>query len=364
MEGAPQSHFGRPAEYTGHRFSFSGSAKEYFGIWIVNVLLTIVTLGIYSAWAKVRRNRYFYGNTKLADSWFDYHARPTQILLGRIIVIGYLIIYNLLLHFLPIAGFILALVFLIAIPWLILRGLRFTARVTSYRNVRFDFVGGYWGAVRAFFLSSLVAVVTFGILAPIASRWTLRYTLGNLRYGGKVFSPEPTLGSLYSVWILPAILTVCGAFLLFVAATISSGLMAGLNPEHLANGTPPDISTILLVYLVLLPVGLIYSAIGLLYTAGVRNVGFSATTFDSRHYLYSDMPRWRYAWVVISNLLVTLLTLGLMRPWAAVRLARFHADYTAIVFDGDVGEIFSDIKDTGSAVGSEFMDIEGIDFGF
>ena len=76
------------------------------------------------------------------------------------------------------------------------------------------------------------------------------------------------------------------------------------------------------------------------------------------------MPRWTYAWVMISNLVVTIVTLGLMRPWAAVRLARFHADYTAIVFDGDVGEIFSDIKDSGSAVGSEFMDIEGIDFGF
>lgn len=364
MEGSPQAQFGRPAEYTGHRFSFSGTAKEYFGIWIVNVLLTIVTLGIYSAWAKVRRNRYFYGNTALAGGGFDYHARPMQILIGRIIVIAYLIIYNMLLHFLPIAGLFLALLFLIAVPWFIARGLRFSARVTSYRNVRFDFVGGYWGAVKAFFLSSLVAVFTFGILAPIASRWTLRYTLGNLRYGGKVFSPDPTLGSLYNVWALPAILTVCGAFLLFVAATVSSGFMAGLNPENFANGTAPGLGTILLIYLALLPVGLIYSAVGLIYAAGVRNVGFSATSFDGRHYLYSDVPRWVYAWVVISNLIVTILTLGLMRPWAAVRLARFHADYTAIVFDGDVGEIFSDIKATGSAVGSEFMDIEGIDLGF
>ena len=37
---------------------FSGSAREYFGIWIVNLILTIITLGIYSAWAKVRRQIY------------------------------------------------------------------------------------------------------------------------------------------------------------------------------------------------------------------------------------------------------------------------------------------------------------------
>ncbi|WP_288195069.1 DUF898 family protein [uncultured Phyllobacterium sp.] len=360
MEGSPQPRFGRPAEYTGHRFSFSGTAKEYFGIWIVNVLLTIVTLGIYSAWAKVRRNRYFYGNTKLADGRFDYHARPKQILIGRILVVGYLILYNILLRFSPLLGGLLGLVFIAAIPWLIARGLRFSARVTSYRNVRFDFTGGYWGAVRAFFLSSLVAGISFGLLAPIASRWTLRYTLGNLRYGGKVFSPDPTIGSLYRVWVLPAVLTVAGLFLFGI---LIAGASAGLAAMK-AEASSGEVAFILLIYLLFVPVLLIYAVTGLLYSAGIRNAGLSATTFDDRHYLYSDMPRWTYAWVMISNLVVTIVTLGLMRPWAAIRLARFHADYTAIVFDGDVGEIFSDIKDSGSAVGSEFMDIEGIDFGF
>ena len=45
------------------RFQFTGKTGEYFGIWIVNLFLTIVTLGIYSAWAKVRKKRYFYANT-------------------------------------------------------------------------------------------------------------------------------------------------------------------------------------------------------------------------------------------------------------------------------------------------------------
>ena len=75
----------------------------------------------------------------MVDGRFDYHARPKQILIGRILVVGYLIVYNILLNFAPIVGLVLALLFLIAIPWLIARGLRFSARVTSYRNVRFDF---------------------------------------------------------------------------------------------------------------------------------------------------------------------------------------------------------------------------------
>src|SRR6187402_1366842 len=69
-------------------FEFRGDGGEYFRIWIVNLLLTIVTLGIYSAWAKVRRLRYFYGNTYLDGHSFEFHGRPLAILKGRLIVFG------------------------------------------------------------------------------------------------------------------------------------------------------------------------------------------------------------------------------------------------------------------------------------
>src|SRR6218665_1194187 len=85
-----------------HRVSFTGRASEYFGIWIVNVLLTIITLGIYSAWAKVRRNRYFYGNTVLLGRSFEYHARGLQILIGRLIVLGAFIVLNVIATLVPI----------------------------------------------------------------------------------------------------------------------------------------------------------------------------------------------------------------------------------------------------------------------
>ena len=46
-----------------YRMSFTGSAGEYFRIWIVNLFLTIITLGIYLPWAKIRQRKYLYGNT-------------------------------------------------------------------------------------------------------------------------------------------------------------------------------------------------------------------------------------------------------------------------------------------------------------
>ena len=68
-------------------FSFTGSGSEYFRIWIVNLILSVVTLGIYSAWAKVRRLEYLYRNTRVAGASFDYHGRPLAILKGRIIAV-------------------------------------------------------------------------------------------------------------------------------------------------------------------------------------------------------------------------------------------------------------------------------------
>jgi len=64
----------RPDDSAERRYpvEFTASAGEYFRIWIVNLALTIVTLGIYSAWAKVRKRRYFYGHTRIAGEAFEY----------------------------------------------------------------------------------------------------------------------------------------------------------------------------------------------------------------------------------------------------------------------------------------------------
>ncbi|MDP9837680.1 uncharacterized membrane protein YjgN (DUF898 family) [Neorhizobium huautlense] len=348
------------ASGTLERASFSGNAREYFGIWIVNVLLTIVTLGIYSAWAKVRRNRYFYGNTVIAGRAFEYHATGKQIFIGRLIVFVFFIVTNILSTIFPPFALIVFLIILVALPWLIQRSLRFSARVTSYRNVRFDFKGTTGGAFVAVLLGSMVASISFGILAPLSSRWVWRYVFNNLRYGDRPFATDPKIGALYRVWILPAALIVIGTLLIvgigFAAAAATQAMsdtemldsMAGFSSIHWG---------ILFVFLA-------YGLAGLLYRIGVRNVVFSATTLDGKHQLVSDAPRFQYAWVAISNVIVTVLTLSLMRPWAAVRMARFMAIHTGVIVVGDLGEVLSSMEASGSAISAEYLDLEGFDFGF
>jgi uncharacterized membrane protein YjgN (DUF898 family) len=348
-------------------FSFTGTAREYFGIWIVNVLLTIVTLGIYSAWAKVRRQRYFYGNTCLAGASFDYHARPIQILIGRIIVLALFVIYNLALQFLPIVGGLLGVAFLFAIPWFITRGLRFSARVTSYRTVRFDFTGGYWGAFQAYILGGALIYGTAGVLAPLASRWMWNYTLGNLRYGDRAVKCDPRLEKLYGQWWLPAFVLIGGMVVLIalgvtLGVTFYSQIDEVLGPDENAQVSPYMI--VFLFYLAVVPFLILYAVASLIYRAGTRNVALNETIIDGKHAMASSIHRGRYAWISVTNLLATLATLGFARPWAAVRMATYLATVTALDTTCPLDDYVGTVRDEGTAVGSEYLDVEGFDLGF
>lgn len=338
------------------RGEFRGNAREYFGIWIVNILLTIVTLGVYSAWAKVRRNRYFYGNSFIDGHSFDYHARGLQIFIGRACVVAYIIIYNIVLSVSPIAGGILALLMLFLLPWIVMRSLRFNARVTSYRNIRFNFTGKIWGAVVTIIFGGLVAALSLGLLAPFASRWLYRYIFNNLRYGDRAFVTDPKIGALYRVWLPAFVILIAG-----VGIGIGFGILiyaaAGLEIN-------PQVQIILALYGMLIPTFVLFGVAAIFYRVGVRNVVMNATLFDGRHRLFSDLGRLRYFWIVISNLVLTVVTLSLMRPWAAVREHRYTIAHSGILVDGDLDDVVSSIQQSGSAVTAEYLDLEGFDFGF
>src|SRR5437667_1447041 len=95
--GAPPA----PAVPRRLQVEFTGTGGEYFRIWIVNLLLTIVTLGIYSAWAKVRRKRYFYGHTRLDGDPFEYRGNPVAILKGRLLAVAVAAVVYSVSHFAP-----------------------------------------------------------------------------------------------------------------------------------------------------------------------------------------------------------------------------------------------------------------------
>ena len=149
---------------------FRGRTSEYFGIWIVNLLLSIITLGIYSAWAKVRRKKYFYNNTLIDGVGFDYHASPIAILKGRIIAFVLYLVFVFASGIHPAVSIVLSILLFIAIPWIIVRGLKFNARNSSHRGLRFDFDGKYGGAALIFLgfpllFGSVIGLIIWGLYA-------------------------------------------------------------------------------------------------------------------------------------------------------------------------------------------------------
>jgi uncharacterized membrane protein YjgN (DUF898 family) len=117
MSAAPQ------AQERTHPVAFTATAGEYFRIWIVNLALTIVTLGLYSPWAKVRRKRYFYGHTSVDGDSFEYRGNPVAILKGRLIAVAIVAVMWSVSHFAPLLtlGVFFAAIFVV--PWLIERAL-------------------------------------------------------------------------------------------------------------------------------------------------------------------------------------------------------------------------------------------------
>ena len=128
---------------------FSGQGRDYFGIWAVNLLLTILTLGIYSAWAKVRRMHFFYRHTSLAGAAFDYHGEPLSILKGRTLAFLMFMAYQISAETEPIVAAIVFVILMAVMPWLLHRSLCFRMHNSSYRGLRFLFRGGVRGCCKS-----------------------------------------------------------------------------------------------------------------------------------------------------------------------------------------------------------------------
>lgn len=348
-------------------FSFTGTAKEYFGIWIVNLLLSIVTLGIYTAWAKVRRLRYFYGNTWLDGHNFEYHAKPMQILIGRIIVVAYLIFTQVMANIYPIAGLILILPYLVLLPWVINKALSFNARMTSYRNVRLGFEGTYWRSLGIFILMPLAVSLSSGLIAPIASQMAMNYLGNNTRYGNLKFETHAPLGPLYGNFGATIVFSLAGFFILGVALFgIIAGTGSGLG-ELLSNFDPGDTGAGILAQIGIFgAIIALYSVVifaFIFYSAGVRNIAFNHTLLDGVHRFNSNISRLKYVWIIFSNFFAVIFTVGLLRPWAAIRSWRYLISNTALIQAGDMPISKNVVDPAGNAATAEYLDIDGIDFG-
>lgn len=436
-----------PAPRKDYGFEFTGQSGEYFRIWIVNILLTIATLGIYSAWAKVRNERYFHGNTFLDGSSFEYTADPIRILRGRIIAVVVLVLYQALGFLSTTLSLALAAALLLATPALIVMAMRFRMRYVSWRNISFGFEPNFKKAYLLFSPALLMlglaiggsvyvqnsvedqlgtaddpqAVITMqrlndtaatnadeqysegsyeayeddgytgddysydeeyqdepelnpeaaekagyaavGFLAilfllyllfPLWQKLYYSFLANNSGYGRSRFAHVATVSEYYGMYIIAALLAAA-VFVLAMVIVMLAGVVAG------AAGIDVEGSV---VGIILGGIGMAIFIIAMMVPQAyvqtqMANIIYGNLELDGITFR-SELKVPKMTWLYATNTIGILLSLGMLIPWAKIRMARYRAETMTLFasdFDGFQARAAGDIGAQGSEI-SDFMDID------
>lgn len=342
-------------------FEFTGTGSEYFRIWIVNLALTIFTLGIYSAWAKVRRLQYFYRNTTLLGNSFDYHGDPIAILKGRLIGIALLVIYNVTAWLSLTLGFVVFIVLIAVLPWLLQRSICFKLHNSSYRGLRFRFNGSVADAYKAFLAWPLLGYLTIGLLFPMAHQRIKAYQHNHSAYGTAPFSFSADVGPFYMVYLKMIGMIIVPIVLFGVLAGslgISMGMSgAGKDPAQMKKAFAAMMVVFMVFYL------LLFLVIGPWFAARMQNLVWNHTALGP--HAFSSWVRARDLLAIyLTNFILIVLTLGLYKPFADIRLAQYRLTHMAVTPQGNVDEFFAHEQQSVNAMGEETANVFDVDISF
>jgi uncharacterized membrane protein YjgN (DUF898 family) len=382
MTLAPSARAGEKVE----AFKFTGKAGEYFRIWIVNTFLVIITLGLWSPWAKIRKRKFFLRHTWVAGANFEYHANPWAILRGRLIAgVAFLVYWftgEINPNYAPWVAFVLALL----APWLVVSSLRFNLANSSYRNIRFGFDGTVLDGIKALWplwvvtLSAVINPPAFDFNQPgYAARNSLALltylvfvfaypylhgamrllVLNHSRYGHAPIDCTTRIKTFYTIYLRGALVGI-GVMVIagIITGILSAFVFGAFATNHLGLG---KVLFVALVVVSSLPV----AAAALIWYAFTQtrliNATFNLTTISTNVRLFSRIQTSDMVKLYLFNTVVVLFTLGLAIPFAAVRTAKQRVETTALAIGGDLNDIIADVVPAASAsaeAATEFFSLD------
>jgi uncharacterized membrane protein YjgN (DUF898 family) len=294
---------------------FSGKGGDLFVIALKNILLSILTLGIYSFWAKVNNLKFFYKNTKIYKETFDYHGTGKEAFIGFLkgmLIVGVVVIlfagFNILLTSLfGEIGTGIAIVFLylgiIAVqPMLILGKMRYQYGRTSWSNIRFSFRADSKEFYILFIKGALLTIITFGIYMP----WFLvaqeRFVCKNLKIGKRNFKFNGLGGEYFKILILGYLLSIItlGIYSFWWRASLKNYFWKNLE---------------------------------------FGSIKFKSTLTGGKIFVND-----------ITVLLMIVCTFGIAFPWAAIKSLKLDLDNLELTGDPKIEEIIGDIDKGASAI--------------
>jgi uncharacterized membrane protein YjgN (DUF898 family) len=377
---------------------FTASGSEYFRIWIVNLLLILATLGLYLPWAKVRKRRYFYGNTWIADQAFDFHGNPWAMLRGMLLVGALGISYSIAGRVSATAALIAMLVVAAVAPALLRSSFRFRLANTSWRGMRFHFRGSLGGAYLAF-LPALPLLAIFGAMALLPELAVaeagkegltpkeraeifnrLSATLGGLMLLGLLITPlmmwsikryqhgHLALGRVsahlrtgpWSFYLL--FLKAFGLTLLIFIAMVGWIMLLGFTPGKLGS-RPSSV----LGFVVSIGVGyFLFLTLSITFVVSrLQNLVWNRTKSSELRF-ESDLRFTPLLLLTMKNWFLVACTLGLYWPFAVVSLARLKLQSVTVYSRHPVDNLAGRAGSRGDndAAGDAAGDVFGLDVGF
>ena len=359
-----------------HRLRHAGRSGELFVIFLVNLALSILTLGIYRFWGRTRIRRYVWSQTGLLGEPLEYTGRGVELFLGFLFAL--VLIYG------PIVGLYFGLgvelpdsgeelggaqlntlilfiaIVLLATPILMLfyyvalfAAYRYRIGRTSWLGIRGGMEGSAW---RYGFLGlglGFLNVLTLGWTKPWADSVVFKYRLGRTWFGNGKFDSLLDAEGLYKSYALAWIGTAVAVAAMF-GALFSIG--QGLFTDH---GQPesPFLFQAIAIAIELTPL-IVYQLLICAYKAAlVRNIARTLSYGSVRfraNVTFGDVFRLR-----IPNILLMAFTLGLAYPYVVLRTARFIARH--VEFHGDIETAAIGQTDVGSPrYGEGLMEFFGI----
>lgn len=369
---------------------FTGSGSEYFRIWAVNLLLILVTLGLYLPFAKARRIRYFYANTLVDGQALSFHGDPWKMFRGFMLMLLLMAAYSGAGHLSPTAAFIAFLILCAVWPALWRASLQFRLGNTGWRGLRMRFEGSLKDAYLACAPSYLPAIALVGaaaLMEPDASTqaargftpamglylagalcmlllapWSLalfkRYQHNGYRVAGQHSHIRLSAARVYllalktfGIALLAVVLAGAVVAVLFVAARAMGG------PGRGVGGAVFTTAGMVIAYVLMFAIVMPYGA------ARMQDLVWNGTRSEALAFRSQLNFRSLFG-LTLKNWLLTVLTLSLYRPFAAVATARLRLQAVSIDSSEDPADWVASAQ-TGhaDATGDIAGDFFGIDMG-
>lgn len=242
--------------------AFSGRRGPLFSLLLRNAALTLVTLGIYRFWAKVRLRRYFWHNISVLGDPLEYSGTAVELLIGFLIVVAVLVPLSMAYGTLGAmaaalgprvgmaleAGYYLVLFALIQVGFY--RMWRYRLTRTTWRGIRFGQVGSaLWYMWRALGWMALT-ILTLGVAYPWMRVDLTAYRLNNTQFGASRFNFQGAGRDLLAPWLWALLVWLVPlAVFVFLNLQLVTDLTQYMDGEEMTDLSTPDAAVVLLPWL-------------------------------------------------------------------------------------------------------------------